>query len=99
MQCGFLCVTPKGWSRWRVLVLDYLLNDAMRHALELVHQALRVPMQRMGHHVVHFLTQGPGMLLWWYRQIHVVESAFRRELLPLNAMVAGPLKRADEIGF
>src|SRR6185436_5275883 len=57
MQCGFLCVTPQGWSRWRVLVLDYLLDDAMRHALELVHQALRVLMKRMGHHVVHLLTQ------------------------------------------
>src|SRR6185295_18263627 len=56
MQCSFLCVTPQGWPRWRVLVLDYLLDDAMCHALEFVHQALRVPMKRMGHHVVHLLT-------------------------------------------
>ena len=87
------------WPRNAVLVLDYLLDDAMRHALELVHQALRAPMKRMGHHVVHLLTQGPGALLLWYRKIYVVESAFRREPLPLNAMVVGPLKRADEIGF
>src|SRR6185312_3670364 len=45
MLRSFLCVTPQGWPRWRVLVLDYLLDDAMRHALKLVHQALRVPMR------------------------------------------------------
>ena len=54
---------PQGWSRWRVLVLDYFLDDAVRHARKLVHQALRVPMKRMGHHVVHLLTQGPSALL------------------------------------
>ena len=63
MQRSFICVTPQGWPRWRVLVLDYLLDDAVRHALKLVHQALRVPMKCMGHHVVHLLTQGPGALL------------------------------------
>src|SRR6185369_3541041 len=76
MQCSFLCVTPQDWPRWRVLVLDYLLDDAMRHALEFVHQVLRVPMKRMGHHVVHLLTQGSGAFFRWYRQIYIVQSAF-----------------------
>jgi hypothetical protein len=31
--------------------------------------------------------------------MHSIESAFGREPLPPDAVVAGPLKRPDEIGF
>jgi hypothetical protein len=58
-----------------------------------------VPMQRMSYHVVDFLAQGSGAFFLWERYIHPIESAFRREPLPPDAVVAGPLERLDEIGF
>ena len=32
-------VASQDWSQWGVLVLDHLLDNAMRHALKLIHQA------------------------------------------------------------
>src|SRR6185312_5313144 len=55
LQCSFPPMTPQDWSRWGVLVLDHLLDNAMCHALKLVHQAFRVPMERVSDHVVHLL--------------------------------------------
>jgi hypothetical protein len=56
-------------------------------------------MQRMSYHVVDFSAQSSGALFQWERYIHPIESAFGREPLPPDAVVAGPLKRPDEIGF
>jgi hypothetical protein len=67
--------------------------------LKSVYQALRVPMQRMNNHVVDFLVQSSDAVFRQDRQIHSIESAFGREPLPPDAVVAGPLKRPDEIGF
>jgi hypothetical protein len=95
----FPLVTPQGRSSWGVPILHDLLDDTQRDMLKSVYQALRVPMQRMSYHVVDFLAQSSGALLRWERMIHSIESAFGREPLPPDAVVAGPLKRPDEIDF
>jgi hypothetical protein len=56
-------------------------------------------MQRMSYHVVDFLAQSSGVLFRWERYIYSIKSAFEREPLPPDAVVAVPLKRPDEIGF
>jgi hypothetical protein len=81
------------------LILHDLLDDAQRDMLKSVYQALGVPMERMSYHVVDFLAQGSGALFRRERYIHPIESAFGREPLPLDVVVAGPLERPDEIGF
>jgi hypothetical protein len=39
------------------------LNHANRDALKSVHQALRMAVKRMSHHVVDFLSQSSGAIL------------------------------------
>jgi hypothetical protein len=92
-------VTPQGGSYWIVLILHDLLYDAQCDTLKSVYQALGVPMERMSYHVVDFLMQGSSALFIWERWNHPIESTFGREPLPPDAVVAGPLKRLDEIGF
>jgi hypothetical protein len=75
------------------------LDDTERDTLKSVDRALGLPMQRMSYHVVDILAQSSGALFRWERQIHSIESAFSREPLPPDVVVAGPLKRPDEIGF
>ena len=53
----------------------------------------------MSHHVINFLAQSSSTVFRRDRQIHFIENAFGREPFPTNAMLTGPLKRADEIGF
>jgi hypothetical protein len=43
-------------------MLHDFLDHAQRDTLESVHQALGVPMQRVGHHVVYFLAQSSGTI-------------------------------------
>jgi hypothetical protein len=53
----------------------------------------------MSYHIVDFLAQSSGALFQQERYIHSIESAFGREPLPPDAVVAGPLKRPNEIDF
>jgi hypothetical protein len=95
----FPLVTPQGGFCWRVLILHDLLDDAQRDTLKSIYQALGVLMERMSYHVVDFLAHGSGALFQREILIHSIDSAFGREPVPPDAVVAGPLERPDEIGF